>query len=224
MTTMEAIEKRVSQRAFLKKKIARNDEEKLRKLIDDCNKKSGLDMQLICGDPKPFASKIRTLGRFLNAENYIAMVGYDNDPFRREKIGWFGEYIVLEAQKMGISSCWVSATYNPAKCACLLGEDQILECVIVVGYPSDEDTGVSKALNKVMSVKNKFIDSDKSFEELFTTNHDRLPLWFLRGVEAASKAPSAMNRQPVFFEYYDGIATIGVHETEAGKMEIMLNL
>lgn len=212
MTTMEAIDARISQRAFLDKKLEKKDEEKLRRLVESCNKKSGLDIQLICGDPKPFSSKIKTLGRFSNVENYIAMIGYEDDKFRKEKIGWFGEYLVLEAQKMGISSCWVSSTYSPSKCACLMDEDEVLECVIAIGYPSDEDTKVTTVFNKVMSVKNRFVDSTKSFEELFSTNYDKLPLWFLRGVEAASKAPSAMNRQPVFFEYYDGKATIGVHE------------
>ena len=230
MTTMDAINNRVSQRAFLDKKIDRDTEDTLRNLVKACNKQSGLDMQLICGDPKPFSSKIKTLGRFSNVNNYIAMIGYEDDEFRQEKIGWFGEYLVLEALKMGLSSCWVSATYSPYKSACLMDEDEVMECVIALGYPSDEDTKVTSAFYKVLSVKNKFVDSSKAPEDFYETDKERLPRWFIRGIDAVSKAPSAMNRQPVHFSYYDDKLTISVpgeNETDLidlgiAKMHFML--
>ncbi|MBQ7241804.1 MAG: nitroreductase [Firmicutes bacterium] len=212
MTNMDAINKRVSQRAFLNKKLDKDSEDKLRNLVHACNKKSGLDMQLICGDPKPFSSKFKTLGRFSNVNNYIAMIGYEDDELRKEKIGWFGEYLVLEALKMGISSCWVSGTYSPSKSACLMYDDEVMECVIALGYPAEEDTKVTTAFNKVMSVKNKFVDSSKEPEDFYETDKDRLPRWFIRGIDAVAKAPSAMNRQPVYFKYFDDKLTIGVDE------------
>ena len=217
MTTADAINKRVSQRAFLDKKLDKKAEEALRKLVAECNKRSGLDIQLICGDPKPFANKLKTLGRFSNVSNYLAMIGSEDDHSRREKVGWFGEYLVLEALKMGISSCWVAGTYSPSKAACVLYEDQVLECVIALGYAAEEDTKVNAAFNKVLSMKNKISNSSKALEDFYTTDKKRLPLWFTRGIEAVSKAPSAMNRQPAFFEYVDDKVTVSVprdHETD----------
>ena len=41
-----------------------------------------------------------------------------------------------------------------------------------------------------------------------------VPDWFLAGMEAVQKAPSAVNRQPVMFSYQEGIVTASVKDIE----------
>ena len=42
----------------------------------------------------------------------IAMIGRDDLPDRMEKVGRFGEKIILEATAMGLSTCWAGTSYD----------------------------------------------------------------------------------------------------------------
>jgi hypothetical protein len=52
----------------------------------------------------------------------------------------------------------------------------------------------------------------KSIEQMYTAEGD-VPDWFLQGMRAVQKAPSAVNLQPVLFHYLMGIITADVKET-----------
>lgn len=53
---------------------------------------------------------------------------------------------------------------------------------------------------------------------------DSAPAWFKAGVEAAMKAPSAMNRQPIMFSYNPADDTAAAHiDTTAGDEHHAMN-
>src|SRR5699024_5027431 len=99
-----------------------------------------------------------------------------------ETCGYYGEKIVLYAQTLGLNTCWVAMTYSKGKAVFQLDPGEKLCLVIAVGYGQTQ--GVShkvKAREAVMKVQGT------------------PPDWFIRGIDAALLAPTAMNQQKFTF-------------------------
>ena len=64
MELKEAIEKRHSVRAYTDKKIEGEIKEQLISFIDQCNKESGLHIQLVMNEPKAFDCFMAHYGKF----------------------------------------------------------------------------------------------------------------------------------------------------------------
>jgi hypothetical protein len=181
MDLMEAMKQRHSVRAYTSRAIEGEVLKKLEHFIGECNRESGLHMQLVKDEPKAFSGKVAHYGKFSGVKNYIAMVG-EKTPDLEEKCGYYGEKVVLYAQTLGLNTCWVAMTYTKVKSAFRVDEGEKLCLVIAIGY--GEVQGVSHAIKpreKVMKVQKE------------------APEWFLRGVDAALLAPTAMNQQKFTF-------------------------
>ena len=109
-----------------------------------------------------------------------------------EKIGYYGEKIILIATQMGLGTCWVGGTYSKKDCNCEIKVNETLHCVITIGYPAEKKRGIEKLMKNLMSGKRKPINDMHD-----VTNEP--PEWFIKGMEAVQKAPSAVNKQPVMF-------------------------
>ncbi len=112
MNNMEFIRSRHSVRKFLDKPLSDDSVSALRSEIETCNKESGLHIQLITNEPEAFQAGKASYGQFKCCKNYLALVGAKGQD---EKIGYYGERIVLTAQSLGINSCWVALTYKKAR-------------------------------------------------------------------------------------------------------------
>ncbi|MBR1860241.1 MAG: nitroreductase [Lachnospiraceae bacterium] len=179
MDIKEAVKERHSVRKYLSKPIEEEKRNRLLEIIDECNKESGLNIQLICDDPDCFNTLIARYGRFRNVNNYIAMVGNKNISRLDEKCGYYGERLVLEAQMMGLNTCWVGGTYGKGKCKADKDSGEKIVLVIAIGY--GEETGVkhrSKPVDKICDIP-----------------ESEMPLWFKNGLKAAMMAPTAINQQ-----------------------------
>ena len=109
MTILEAVKKRHSVRSYVSRKIPEDIRQELSAAIDACNKEGGLHMQLVTDDTDAFNTFLAHYGKFHNVQNYIALVGpkaADLD----ERIGYYGEKIALQAQMLGLNTCWVALT------------------------------------------------------------------------------------------------------------------
>ena len=180
MELMEAVRARHSVRSYLDKPIETEKLDRLRGLIDEINREQGLHIQLVTGEPKAFSSFLAHYGLFDNIKNYIALVGPDSAELD-ETCGWYGEKLVLEAQKMDLNTCWVKLTYKRIPGAFSVGEGEKLVCVIALGYGKTQGKQHrSKSLSAVME----------------GSDH---PNWFIRGVECALLAPTAVNQQKFRF-------------------------
>lgn len=177
MVTLETMKVRHSVRAFNDRKIEADAADRLRSVIDRCNKEGGLHIQLCLDDPKAFEGFMAHVGKFSNVQNYIALIGKESRELE-ENIGYYGEKIVLEATDLGLGSCWVAKTYSKGKCGCTLENGEKLVCVIAFGY--FDQGGVPR--------------KTKSVEELSHVKGE-MPDWFRYGMEAAQLAPTAMNEQ-----------------------------
>ncbi|MCR5284531.1 MAG: hypothetical protein K6D95_02935 [Treponema sp.] len=182
MDIKEAIKERHSVRQFKDLPVKSEDKEKLEALIKECNAESGLNIQLITDDPECFDIFLANYGKFKNAKNYIAMTGSKSIENLDEKCGYYGQKIVLEAQILGLNTCWVAGTYGKGKCKADKKAGEKIVCVIALGY--GENQGVahkSKPVSRLCKVSE--------------TDLPDTPAWFQEGLEAAILAPTAINQQ-----------------------------
>ena len=202
MTLKEAIAARHSVRRYIDKPIPQDLIDTLQAKVEECNKLGNLHIQLVTNEPKAFDGKM-AYGTFSGVSNYFAMVGTKSDDFH-ERIGYYGEQLVLLAQTLGLSTCWVGLTYNNIKEAYEKGSDETLCCMIALGYGNDP--GRNPKRKTAAQVSNASAST---------------PEWFNEGVAAALLAPTAVNQQKFRFEYL-GPDSNGIHKVKAEKSFSMM--
>jgi len=183
MTLEEAIEARHSVRAYKEQPLAENVVKVLEEKIAVLNREGKLHIQLIQNEPKAFLGTMAKYGKFRNVGNYIVMAGQKADDLD-ERVGYYGEQLVLLAQTLGLNTCWVGLSYSKVSGTYELGEDEKIACYIAIGY--GESQGVSHKIKTVEQVSNA---------------SDITPSWFKKGIEAALLAPTAVNQQKFSFEH-----------------------
>ena len=110
-TILEAMRARHSVRSYTEKLIEGETLEALEKLIDECNRESGLHIQLVRNEPMAFDSAMAHYGKFSGVKNYLALVGKKSKKLD-ELCGYYGEKLVLAAQTLGLNTCWVGLTFQ----------------------------------------------------------------------------------------------------------------
>ena len=182
MTLQEAITARHSVRKYIDKEIPVDIVTVLQDKIAEYNKVGNLNIQLVLNETRAFTGML-SYGSFSGVRNYFVMVGKKGADLD-ERVGYYGEQLVLLAQTLGLNTCWVGLSYRKVPEAYNVGKDEKLACMIALGY--GETQGVSHKIKTIEQVSN---DSDLT------------PAWFKRGVEAALLAPTAVNQQKFSFEY-----------------------
>ena len=176
MTEIEAIRVRHSVRAYQSRSIEPEKISQLRALIDEANAEAGLHLQLIEDAGKTFDRLLSRAMGLGSAPSVIACVGPD-DATLDERIGYYGERIVLAAQCMGLNTCW-AGTFNRTGVPAQVNEGERLVIVIAIGY--GETQGKPR--------------KSKTPEQVSRTQGKR-PEWFDLGVELALLAPTAIDQQ-----------------------------
>jgi len=183
MTIQEAIEARHSVRAYKEQPLEEAVAKVLIDKIAELNQEGRLHMQLIQNEPKAFQGKLAKYGSFRNVTSYIVMAGKKAEDLD-ERIGYYGEHLVLFAQTLGLNTCWVGLSYSKVPGTYVLEEGEKIACYIALGYGQTQ--GVGHKIKTVEQVSNA---------------SDITPSWFKKGVEAALLAPTAVNQQKFSFEY-----------------------
>lgn len=125
MDISEAIKERHSVRAYTDKKIEGEVLLALENKIAEINGESGLNVQLVLNEEKAFGGRMARYGKFSGVKNYIAMVGKKGADLS-EKVGYYGQKLVLFAQTLGLNTCWVALTYKKVKTAYKIEEGENL--------------------------------------------------------------------------------------------------
>ena len=183
MTIQEAIEARHSVRAYKDQPLTEDVARRLEEEIAVVNQKGNLHVQLIRNEPKAFQGTMAKYGKFRNANNYLVMAGKRAEDLD-ERVGYYGEHLVILAQTLGLNTCWVGLSYSKVPGTYELGEDEKIACYIAIGYGETQGSG-----HKIKTV------------EQVSNASDITPSWFRKGVEAALLAPTAVNQQKFSFEY-----------------------
>lgn len=180
MDILEVMRQRHSVRQYTDRPIGPEERRALDMLAAEINDSQGLHIQIFYDEPGCFDSAMARYGKFSGVRNYISLVGPKTKELE-ETLGYYGEQLVLRAQELGLHTCWVALTHGKSRAEVGRGEKEV--CLIALGYGST--AGVpheSKPLSQLCRYS------------------DDLPEWFLKGMEAASLAPTAMNQQKFFFE------------------------
>ena len=183
MTLQEAIEARHSVRAYMNEPLAEDVAKRLEEEIAEVNQMGNLHIQLIRNEPKAFQGTLAKYGKFRNANNYLVMAGKKGDDLD-ERIGYYGEHLVLLAQTLGLNTCWVGLSYRKIPDTYVLEEGEVIKAYIAIGY--GETQGTNHKIKTVEQVSNATAIT---------------PSLFRNGVEAALLAPTAVNQQKFSFEY-----------------------
>lgn len=184
MEFFDMIKARHSVRSYKQTPIEQEKKDILEQMIRTFNEKAGLHIQIFYDEPACFDSRMAKYGKFSGVNNYICMIGPKSSSLE-EKLGYYGEQLVLKAQQLGLNTCWVAMTHGKSKAIINKGEKEV--CIISLGY--GETQGVSHKIKDISAVSNY---------------EPGMPDWFLNGVNAALLAPTAMNQQKFHFELQDG--------------------
>lgn len=208
MTLQEAIEARHSVRAYKARPLAEDEARRLEEEIAEVNQTGNLHIQLIRNEPKAFQGTLAKYGKFRNANNYLVMAGKRADDLD-ERIGYYGEHLVLLAQTLGLNTCWVGLSYKKIPDTYVLEEGEVIKAYIAIGYGETQGTG--HKIKTPEQVSRSAVRTLGSTENVSETT----PSWFKKGVEAALLAPTAVNQQKFSFEYLG--TNNGRHQVRAKK-------
>lgn len=188
MDIIEAIRSRHSVRHYSQRNIEPEKIAKLNELVENYNNVSGLHIQLVTQEPRSFGESIMArYGKFSGVTSYFAMIGPKSNKLD-ELVGYYGEKLVLEAQMMGLNTCWVGLSYKKISSVLTIADGEKLVCVIAVGYGANQ--GVAH--------------NNKSPNKVSTTDVRQAPSWYQRGIACALLAPTAINQQKFRFTLHEG--------------------
>ena len=186
MELLEAIRQRHSVRRYTDQAIEPEKVAIFREAIGKYNEESGLNIQLVLEELRAFSGFLVTYGTFSGVKNYLVMAAPKGRDWE-EKVGYYGEKVVLLAQTLGLNTCWVGLTYKKIPGAFQLREGDIVHCEISLGY------GANQGVQHPLKPLEKFYEAD-----------GEVPSWFIAGLEAALLAPTAVNQQKFKFILRDG--------------------
>ncbi len=191
----EAVHRRVSRRNYLLKPAPGHDLDELEQLAARFGEAEP-EIRFVIG--REGADRIfqgrAGYGMIEGAISFMAFIAKTDHADTLLRIGYYGEWLVLTAMKLGLSTCWVAGTFKRAASEALLslapGEE--LVCVSPLGEAVPEKTLKEFAITTLMGSRKR----KKLGEILPETDPETLPAWQKTALECAGMAPSGINLQP----------------------------
>lgn len=176
MTEIEAIKERHSVRSYRPDRIESSKIEKLNEKIKELNEAGNLNLQYIEDAGNTYNKLLNRVTGLGSAPSVIACAGPDDETLE-QRIGYYGEKLVLYAQSLGLNTCW-TGTFNKKNIGAEVKSGERLVISIAIGYGND----------------NGRPHKSKKPEQVIEAKGDR-PYWFNKGLEMALLAPTAINQQ-----------------------------
>lgn len=155
-----------------------------------------------------FKGAVGSYGKIKGAPAYVAFLGNIKDPHVQEKVGYLGEFFILEAISRGLATCWVGGFFRPEVVRDQIGitKDEQVLAVSPIGFAENRFTLEEKIMSGfATNYKRKNLKTLSSFVDRYP-----LPIWISSALEAARLAPSAVNRQPWRFSVENDTIKISV--------------
>lgn len=201
---LRAVDARTSRRTYEPVALRDSDADKLRAALAVYH--AGLDparIEVVVGDGAAYNGFRCSYGLFRGVINFLVLIANDADQNSAEKLGYYGDLMLLVATDLGLGSCFVGGTFDKTKVPVELAPAERIIATISLGYVSDEPRRKERMIRGLLHRRSKTI-------EQMSRTDEKPPSWFTAGMEAVRKAPSAVNRQPVTVDYRNGMVTASV--------------
>ncbi len=201
----DAIRNRVSRRTFTGVPFTESEKEAIISLVEKANTESGLSIEYVEDGGEAFASRRKSYGMFKNVRSLLLMKGKKSDANLWEKVGYYGEGIILDLTDMDFGTCWVGGTFDKSKFDAQ--KDEEITSVIVIGK-------IDPAGLKERMIRSAISKRRKPVEERLISEVE-IPEWMRQGMESVRLAPSAVNSQKPTFHYDGEVLTADVSTEHA---------
>jgi len=145
-----------------------------------------------------FKGAIGPYGKIKGAPAFIALIGNMGSPNVHEQVGYTGEGIILEAEALNLSTCWVAGFFRPKVVASLtrIDKGERVLAVTPIGYATKR-----QPLEERLMTGFGLTHRRRALSGIVTgLQESEWPQWMRLALEAARLAPSAVNRQPWRFK------------------------
>lgn len=215
----DAIALRTSRRTYLKQGLVSEKTERIKELIEEINRESGLNFQFIENGDLLLSSFKASYGLISGKPSLIALAGSTDDSELKQKVGYYGQFLVLECVSLGLGTCWISGTYDRKQCleSISLQDGEDLVCVIAAGNVSNNKNIKELLVSRLNGGK-------QTFDELLKEKNGLIPQWVISGIESARLSPSAVNGKPVGYRLNDNNLTAYITKKNHGVEEIDLGI
>lgn len=194
----QAIINRHSVRTYQTTPITTYHQQELLNFIDHLENPWNIKIKIAFINDLKDTDKIGTYGMIKDPAFFITALANDQ-PYAQEAIGYTLEHIVLFAESLGISSCWLGATYTKDHVQKILNikKYEIMPVIIAMGYAKEKIALKDRIIKKVISSYDRL-----PFEQLFFENDPKTPLplekcgQYQKCLNMVRLAPSAFNIQP----------------------------
>jgi len=212
MTIHEAIDVRRSRRKYIPEPLDSTIVEQLRALAKEYCQAGNCRMELVFNNGSAFNGLRKSYGMFSGAEHYAGLIADKNDAEATERLGYYGELFMLHAVALGLGTCWVGGSFSRKECPFELTPNEQIVCTISLGQTPEQNSFRERLIYNITHRKTK------SMEDMYVSDSP-VPDWFISGMRAVQKAPSAVNKQPVVFSYKEGKVTATIaNPTNSGNL------
>ncbi|MCR9035524.1 nitroreductase [Olsenella sp. AM05-17] len=197
MSIDEAVESRHAVRRYTEEPISAEERAALEEAVAAANADGALHLRLAYDDPEVFSSALARRAGFTNANNYLVVAGHESNNLDM-RAGYFAEKVVLEAQRLGLNSCWVAGTAKRRAVRQTLAQKDKLVAIVALGHGATQ--GEPHRSRTIAQVSRPV---------------SNVPEWFARGVRYALLAPTALNQQTFWVQMLrktsaDGLPLVGL--------------
>jgi nitroreductase len=209
MDLQSAINLRHSRRSYDGKGLPLDTAVKLHDMAAEYSRIPGVDIRLVTNNGLAFNGFTKSYGIFSGVNDYFLLIRNKDNPKSAIKLGYYGEMIVLRCTQLGLDTCWVGGAFSRRDLNIVLDDGQVVEAAITVGHSPRRHSFQENLLRIVFHPRTKRV------ADMYTSEANFTPNWFVLGMAAVQKAPSTYNRQPAHFIYRnDGTVSAEVKDIE----------
>ena len=189
----------------------------LKKVCDEFKPFPDVRVELITEKPeRVFNFILGSYGTIKGAPVAIVFIGKNYNRHIQEEIGYVGEGIALEAEALGLATCWMTGTYHPMTTKELVkikGDEKVF-AAIPIGFPSESKSLIERIFSGFSRSRQR-----KPLSAMASgIPENEWPEWIKPALEAARLAPSAMNRQPWKFIIGKNFITVATKASNVDRI------
>lgn len=193
MDMIKAIQNRISRRSYLGTPLAENHLETLFQAMEQANSESGLTITFLADGGEAFEGT-KSYGMFSGVKSMLLLKGPSDLPHLKEKVGYYGEELILLATSLGLGTCWVGGTFDKSSASFGIGPEETLVCVVPVGNVAEKETMKEKMIRGTVRHKVKEIEQMVEADRPLTEEENA-------AMALVQIAPTARNTQKVLFHF-----------------------